>query len=253
MKEDHMRNGQLKPGYNVQIGTENQFIINYSLHQRPTDTRCLKPHLEKAKATLGQLPRTIIADAGYGSEENYAYLENENLEALVKYSTYHKEKSRNWQKDISKVDNWQYNEVEDTWTCAAGHKLLYRYESKEKTESGYVIRRRHYRSQSCEGCPLKANCTKAQGNREISVSFRYMRYKEQAREKLRSEEGYALSVRRMIEPESVFGQIKNNRGFRRFLLRGMQKVSLEVGWLSLAHNLLKKVAVDRKIEKTVQE
>ncbi|MFD2383484.1 IS1182 family transposase, partial [Paenibacillus xanthanilyticus] len=45
MKEDHMRNGQLKPGYNVQIGTENQFILGYSVHQRPTDTRCLKPHL----------------------------------------------------------------------------------------------------------------------------------------------------------------------------------------------------------------
>ncbi|QKS47090.1 IS1182 family transposase (plasmid) [Paenibacillus cellulosilyticus] len=253
MKEDHMRNGQLKPGYNVQIGTENQFIINYSLHQRPTDTRCLKPHLEKAKAAHGQLPKTIIADAGYGGEENYAYLESEELEAVVKYSTYHKEKSKSWQNDISKLDNWQYDEIQDTWTCAAGRQLLYRYESKEKTESGYEIRRRHYRSESCEGCPLKANCTKAQGNREISVSFQYLRYKEQVREKLRSEKGYALSVRRMIEPESVFGQIKNNRGFRRFLLRGLQKVNLEVGWLSLAHNLLKKVAADRKIEKTVQE
>jgi hypothetical protein len=64
MKEDHMRNGQLKPGYNVQMGTENQFILGYSLHQRPTDTRCLKPHLEKVKSALGKLPGTIIADAG---------------------------------------------------------------------------------------------------------------------------------------------------------------------------------------------
>nr|WP_245946575.1 transposase [Paenibacillus cellulosilyticus] len=80
-------------------------------------------------------------------------------------------------------------------TCAAGQKLLYRYESKKKTESGYEIRRRHCRSENCAGCPLKANCMKAQGNREISVSFRYMHYKVQAREKLRSEEGYALSVR----------------------------------------------------------
>ncbi|WP_174812787.1 transposase [Paenibacillus cellulosilyticus] len=55
------------------------------------------------------------------------------------------------------------------------------------------------------------------------------------------------------EPESVFGQIKNNQGFRRFLLRGLQKASLEVGWLSLALNLFKKVAVDRKIEMTVQD
>ncbi|MGG4104365.1 transposase [Paenibacillus lautus] len=76
--------------------------------------------------------------------------------------------------------------------------------------------------------PIKAACTKAQGNREISVSLRYLRYKQQVREKLRSEEGYALSVRRMVEPESVFGQLKNNRGFWRFLLRGLTKVSLEV-------------------------
>jgi hypothetical protein len=72
-------------------------------------------------------------------------------------------------------------------------------------------------------------------------------------EKLRNEEGYALSVRRMIEPESVFGQMKNNRGFRRFLLRGLPKVSLEVGWLSLVHNLLKVAAVDEKRKRVEQK
>jgi transposase len=253
MKEDHMRNGQLKPGYNVQIGTENQFILGYSLHQRPTDTRCLKPHLEKVGAALGKLPGTLIADAGYGGEENYAYLEEKQVEALVKYSTYHKEKSKAWKADISKIDNWTYNETEDTWTCAAGKPLAFRYESKEKTESGYEIRHRHYRSASCEGCPLKPSCTKAAGNREVKVSHTYLKLKRQAREKLRSEEGYALSVRRMVEPESVFGQIKSNRGFKRFLLRGLPKVSLEVGWLSLAHNLLKVAAVDGKRKKDGQK
>jgi hypothetical protein len=246
MKEDHMRNGQLKPGYNVQIGTENQFIVGYSLHQRPTDTRCLKPHLDKIKTALGKLPPTVIADAGYGGEENYAYLESEQVEALVKYSTYHKEKTKKWKNDIGKIDNWNYDEDADEWTCAAGQKLTFRYESKEKTESGFEIRHRHYRSSNCEGCPLKASCTKATGNREVKVSLNYIRYKQQVREKLRSEEGYALMVRRMIEPESVFGQMKNNRGFRRFLLRGLPKVSLEVGWLSLAHNLLKKAAISQK-------
>ena len=253
MKEDHMRNGQLKPGYNVQIGTEEQFIIGYSLHQRPTDTRCLKPHLEKVKAALGKLPGTVIADAGYGGEENYTYLESEKLEALVKYSTYHKEKSKAWRRDISKIDNWQYDEIEDSWTCAAGRKLVFRYESKERTDSGYEVRKRHYRSLNCEGCLLKSACTKSAGNREVSVSLKYMHYKEQVREKLRSKEGYALAVRRMIEPESVFGQMKNNRGFRRFLLRGLPKVSLEVGWLSLAHNLLKKAAIDQNRMRMAQE
>jgi hypothetical protein len=228
------------------LGTEDQFIVGYSLHQRPTDTRCLQPHLKKVKAALGTLPPTIIADAGYGGEENYAYLESEQVEALVKYSTYHKEKTRAWQNDIRKIDNWHYDEAEDTWTCAAGQKLTFRYERKEQTASGYEIRHRHYRSNSCEGCPLKASCTKAAGNREVKVSLPYLRFKQQVREKLRSEEGYKLAVRRMIEPESVFGQVKNNRGFRRFLLRGLPKVSLEVGWLSLAHNLMKKKAVDQK-------
>uniref|UniRef100_UPI0018DC994F transposase n=1 Tax=Paenibacillus zanthoxyli TaxID=369399 RepID=UPI0018DC994F len=107
-------------------------------------------------------------------------------------------------------------------------------------------RKRHYRSQNCDGCPLKERCTKAAGNREMVVSLERLRYQKQAREILRSEEGYALAVRRMTEPESVFGQLKNNRGFRRFLLRGMEKVTLEVGWLSLAHNVLKQAAVDQK-------
>ncbi|AJS59739.1 IS1182 family transposase [Paenibacillus sp. IHBB 10380] len=253
MKEDHMRNGQLKPGYNVQIGTENQFIVGYSIHQRPTDTRCLKPHLEKIKATLGVLPKTVIADAGYGGEENYAYLEAEEVDAVVKYNTYHKEKSKAWKTNIGKIDNWTYDKGEDTWTCKAGQILHFRYESKEITESGYEIRHRHYRSASCAGCPLKAACTKAPGNREVKVSIEYLRHKNEAREILQSEEGYALSVRRMTEPESVFGQIKNNRGFRRFLLRGLQKVNLEVGWLSLAHNLLKQAAMEQKYKKEGQE
>ncbi|RKN82276.1 IS1182 family transposase [Paenibacillus ginsengarvi] len=237
MKEDHMRNGQLKPGFNVQIGTENQFIIGYSLHQRPTDTRCLIPHLEKVKSQLGKLPGTVIADAGYGGEENYDDLEQNEVQAIVKYSTYHREKSKAWQKDISKIDNWTYNREQDTWTCAAGQTLSFSRVSKEKTESEYEIEYRHYRSASCESCTLKPQCTKAQGDREIKVSMKYWRLKNQARQKLRSEEGYALAVRRMIEPEPVFGDVKNNRGFKRFLLRGLPKVSLEVGWLSLAHNM----------------
>jgi hypothetical protein len=89
----------------------------------------------------------------------------------------------------------------------------------------------------------------SEGHREIAISLTYMRQKKAMRERLRSEEGYALSVHLMIEPESVFGQIKNNRGFRRFLLCGLQKVSLEAGWLCLAHNLLKKAAMTENVKR----
>ena len=104
-----------------------------------------------------------------------------------------------------------YNSEQDTWTCAAGQTLHFRRMSREKTESGYEIEYRYYRSAGCEACPLKPQCTKAQGDREIKISMKYWRLKNQAREKLRSEERYALAVRRMIEPEPVFGAMKNNR------------------------------------------
>ncbi|SDM56643.1 Transposase DDE domain-containing protein [Paenibacillus jilunlii] len=55
--------------------------------------------------------------------------------------------------------------------------------------SGYEIRKRHYRSQSCEGCPLKERCTKAEGNREVVVSLERLRYQSQAREQRFSSNG----------------------------------------------------------------
>ncbi|EIJ81325.1 transposase IS4 family protein [Bacillus methanolicus PB1] len=69
-----MKNGQLKPGNNVQMGTEGQFIIGYSLHQRTGDTRCFIQNLEHIKQYIS-LPSNIIADSRYGREENYAYFE----------------------------------------------------------------------------------------------------------------------------------------------------------------------------------
>lgn len=59
-----------KPAYNIQIGAEGQFIVGLSVHQRAGDTACLIPHFEKMRKRFGKLPKTAVADAGYGSEEN---------------------------------------------------------------------------------------------------------------------------------------------------------------------------------------
>lgn len=200
--------------------------------------------MEQVKKQLGMLPPTIIADAGYGGEENYAYLDREGLTPVVKYGTFHKEQTKAWRSDVSRIENWTYDETADEWICPNGQRLVFTYESKGKTASGYRPQLRHYRSLGCEGCPLRQQCTKADGDREVRVSLQYYRAKQKARALLLSEEGTKLATRRMTEIESVFGQIKQNRGFRRFLLRGLPKVTLEVGWLSLAHNLLKKAVMD---------
>ena len=117
MKEDHMRNGQLKPGYNVQIGTENGFVLGYDIFANPTDTRTLKPHLENMRRRLGRLPARLIADAGYGSEENYAYLEENGVDALVNDGTFHRAGKRSWRKDPFNTDNWPYDPASDSYTC----------------------------------------------------------------------------------------------------------------------------------------
>lgn len=247
MKDDHMRNGQLKPGYNVQIGTEGQFILGYSLHQSSTDWPCLIAHLEKVKKGFGFRPQTVIADAGYGSEQNYAFLEGQGIEAYVKYPMFHKEQSRSFAKNIFRVENWTYDEASDTYICPTGNRLTFRYLRTEKTDAGYRIRKRVYQFDGCSGCPLKAQCTKSETHRTISISPELQRFKRAAREKLTSERGVKLMRQRMAEVESVYGQLKWNRAFRRFLLRGLPKVNVEVGLLSIAHNLLKKAAVAQQL------
>ena len=233
-----MKDDLLRPAYNVQIGTENQFIVGFSVHQRPGDTRCLIPHLDHVRALLGKLPQTIVADAGYGSEENYAYLEKHRRTAVVQYNTYRLERTKKFQADIKRVENWTYHADEDTWECKAGKRLTFIRETEEPTETGYRVHVREYRATDCPTCPLRAQCTTAQ-YRTIRVSPPLLRYKQAVRDRLATEEGRALKKRRGVEVESVFGQIKEDRHFRRFLLRGLAKVHTEWGLLSIAHNFIK--------------
>ncbi|AFV03074.1 transposase (08) [Dehalobacter sp. DCA] len=152
MKEDHMKNGQLKPGYNVQIGTENQFVVGYSVHQRPGDTSCMKDHLEELKTLLhGELPKNIIADAGYGSEENYDYLQEKKLVSYVKYNTFHKEASKKWKEDITKPQNFTYDHENDEYICGYGRTLIFLYERHQKSDNGYRSLIRIYECLNCSG------------------------------------------------------------------------------------------------------
>lgn len=248
MKEDHMQNGQLKPGYNAQISTENQIIINYTLHQNPTDTKTLKPHLENLKETYGaeifKKIENITADAGYGSEENYDYLEKEELTAYVKYNTFEKEQDKNYQKKhktFSK-ENLYYNQEEDYYVCPMGQKMHKTHESTKTTQAGYIQQLSHYQAQNCEGCPLRGVCFKAQGNRSIERNHNLERHKEKIRELLTSQTGIQKRKQRSADVEPVFAQMKHNNNFRRFSLKGIQKTELEFGLMALAHNLRKKIA-----------
>mgnify|MGYP001168650846 FL=1 len=239
MKEDAMLNGQLKPGYNVQIGTENQFVVGFSIHQKSNDMNVLIPHLEQVQERLGRLPHTVVADAGYGSEENYAYLERSGIEGVVKYPLFNKQQKRSWHKQRFRVDNWGYDPERDEYLCPNQQRLTYQGIRSRTTDHGYRTLIREYECGSCAACPLKPQCTRAVGNRRIGINPTLIRYQQQAREKLVSDQGRRLRSRRGVEVETVFGRIKQDWGFRRFTLRGLDKVKTEWGLLCIAHNLAK--------------
>jgi transposase len=244
MKEDHMRNGQLKAGYNIQMGTENQFVLGYSIHQRAGDPGCLKPHLEKVKSWLGEYPEALIADAGYGSEENYAYLQEKGVTAYVKYNTFHYEQKKRVQKKRKyRSENFDYIAEKDQYQCPQGRKLIYKETRKTISENGYESSRRIYECESCQSCPVKEACTKSKYNRQIYIGVQLLQMRKTAREHLLSPRGQEMRSQRPIEVEAVFGRLKHNWGFRRFFLRGKEKVSTEWGILCMAHNIAKAAAM----------
>jgi len=243
MKEDHMLNGQLKPAYNIQISTSNQYIVNYTLHANPTDTRTLSLHLDQHKKSYNNYPKEITADAGYGSEENYDYLEENQIKGYVKYSLFDKQqKGSNQTKAPFNVDKLFYNKDKDCYICPMGQTMSCLGTFKIKNASGFEQEVKKYQAVNCTNCPLNGACHKSAGNRIIQVNENLNRHKEIAYELLNSEEGILKRKKRCCDVEPVFGNIKQNHNFRRFMLRGKELVSIEWGLLAIAQNLRKKAA-----------
>lgn len=239
MKEDAMLNGQLKPGYNVQISTENQFITNFGIYQRPTDTLTMISYLESFKARYGMHSEEIIADSGYGSEENYEYMFSNGMTPYVKYNMFHVEQRRSYRNNPFRVSNLFYNPDDDFYVCPMGQKLKFIRQEKRYTASGYQQTVSVYRASRCEGCPLRGQCHKSKRDRQIEVNHTLDDYKARARELLTSEQGLKHRSNRPIEPEAVFGQIKECGRFRRLRLKGLTGAKIDFGLKALAHNLRK--------------
>jgi len=239
MKEDHMKNGQLKPAYNTQISTEEQFITHYSIHQTTADTTTLPEHLGGFESRYGKQSESIVADAGYGSEQNYELLEGQDITAFIKYNYFHMEQKRKHKQDPFSVQNLYYNDQEDFYVCPAGQKLSFVGQTTKVSTNGYTAQVSCYQAQRCEGCPMRGGCHKAQGNRLIEVNHRLAWLKARARERLLSAQGLYHRSKRPVEVEAVFGQMKSNNRFTRFSMKGLEKVTVEFGLMAIAHNLRK--------------
>src|SRR5680860_770919 len=184
MKEDHMLNGQLKPGYNLQASTNNQFIANYTLAQTTTDTTTLIDHTQDFIKGYGQTLETLTADAGYGSEENYTFLEDNEIEAFVKYNYFHKEQldeKRGKNKNPFAGNKLFYNRETDTYYCPMGQAMENIGSYQRETATGYVQTINSYQAKNCQGCPIRSLCHKAKGNRIVERNHNLVRLKAKAK------------------------------------------------------------------------
>ena len=240
MKEDAMNNGQTKPGYNLQISAENQFITDFALYPNPTDTLTMIPFLNSFMERYHHFPSIAVADAGYGSEENYRFMEEAGIEAYVKYNRFHIEHRPRYTPNPFHSDNFYYNEDEDYYVCPMGQHMERIGTRHCKTDSGYCSENARYQAQRCEGCPLRCLCYKSKGNRRIiEINHRLKHYKHKASERLTSEEGIKHRGRRCIEPEAVFGQMKQNMQYKRFRHFRKDKVTMDFAFFAIAFNIKK--------------
>lgn len=245
MKDDYMKNGQLKAGYNIQLATQGQYALAYDVFANPTDTRTFIPFLDRIENDFFDLPSYIVADAGYGSEQNYEdVLENRNCTPLITYNHYRKEKKRKYRQDTFNVANWEYDEKEDVFRCPNQKKLRFRYVSQRTDRYGYTRNYKVYESKDCTGCPLRSACTKAKegNNRKIYFNQKWEDQKAYTREQLSETKTGEIYGKRKIDVEPVFGFLKANLHFTRMSVRGKKKVDNELGFAFMAVNLRKYTA-----------
>lgn len=243
MKEDHMKNGQLKPGYNVTLAVDAEYIVGAMISQERSDTSTFIPMMEKLRPLGYKKP---VADAGFESEENYTWCEENGQLAFIKPLNHEQAKTKKYKSDIGKRENMPYDAENDAYICHEGHLIQAAYEKKSKSKAGYPLVTTIYSCAHCDGCPHKAKCIKGasktpmqERSKNLYVSKNFQRQRKEMEERINGDEGILLRINRSIQVEGAFGILKQDMGFRRFLMRGQVKVQTEILLLAMAFNINK--------------
>ncbi|WP_418223496.1 IS1182 family transposase [Clostridium isatidis] len=253
MKEDAMKNGQLKPAYNVQHGVDSEYITWLTVGPQPTDTTTLIPFLKTMEEHLNFKYLKIVADAGYESEENYSFIEDNNQIAFIKPANHELSKTRKYKNDIGKIENMDYNPENDIFICQNGKKLKMEGVKLRKSKTGYESEKTIYTCEDCSDCKYKSKCIKGNNcktpleerTKKFETSKKFNRQRKEDLERIISDEGCLLRMNRSIQAEGSFAQVKQDMNFRRFMCRGQRNVLAESTLLAMAHNINK---IHRKIQ-----
>lgn len=247
MKEDAMGNGQLKPAFNLQHGVDSEYITWLTIGPQPTDTTTLIPFLKEAEQHLKFKYKNITADAGYESEENYLFLEENEQLAFIKPANYEISKTRKYKNDIGKIENMDYDEISDFYICKNNKKLTVDHVKHSKSKTGYVSEKTIYKCEDCTGCPYRKECIKGNNcktpleerTKVLQVSKAFIKYRKEDFERIVSDEGALYRMNRSIQAEGSFGDLKQDMQFRRYLSKGTSNVLAESILLAIARNINK--------------
>ncbi len=239
LKRDYMGNDQLLPAYNVQAAICDEYIAVIDVKPFASDQDCFVPLMEKFKEMYGHYPKYPVADAGYGSYNNYLYCEEHGMEKYMKFTMFEKEtKSEKYHRNPYRAVNFK-RDAEGNPICPNGKKFIFKYNRHVKGNR-YGRTEELYECESCEGCPYKPECCKsAKGNRSVRINRELTSFHEEVISNLESIHGALLCMNRSIQSEGTFGIIKWDRSYKRLFRRGKENVILELTLISCGYNLYK--------------
>ena len=247
-KKDHMKNDQLLPGYNLQMVICDEMIAHYGVFAYASDMDCFQPLMEGFFKRYSKYPRYPLADAGYGSFNNYLYCELRNMEKYMKFTMYEKEsKDSKYRDNPYRACNFDID-YEGFMVCPNGKRFHFLRSAPVKGNQ-FGRTEEYYQCEDCTGCLHREDCHKSKENRVVRINEELTQFHNEVLNNLNSVHGALLRMNRSIQAEGAFGEIKWNRGYKRLRRRGIEGVILELGLISCGFNLhkyhLKKMAMQK--------
>ena len=238
MKKDYMGNDQLLPGYNIQLGMCDEYIAVYDVKQYASDMDCFQPLMKKFRETYGRYPEYPVADAGYGSFDNYLFCEEHGMKKYMKFTMFAKEtKDTSYRDDPFRAVNFPVNEKGNP-ICPNGKEFHF-HKSQKVKHNHYGRTEELWRCEDCSGCPYAENCKKGKNDRTIRLNRELSGFHKEVLENLNSVQGALLRMNRSIQAEGAYGSIKWNRSYTRARRRGLDGLKLEISMIACGFNLHK--------------
>ena len=237
-----MKRGYIYPGYNIQLTTNHQVILDYETSNKCNDMDLLRPQVEHIKNNYKEKPKQVIADSGYGTENNHIYLKQQNIQGIIPYQSMEKEHSKAYRENKYRRENFHYDKKRNIVICPEGNIMEIVY--KGRNSRGQYMKK--FQTAACLQCPNRESCTLGE-YRGYEYRPRWEKIKQGIRKKMSQPKFKRIYKKRKMDVEAVIGNIKHNLGFKKYLLRGLEKVNIETGLIAIAHNIIKILGFRRNL------